>query len=180
MTLFVSADSLRDWAEKLKARAVLPHIVRRLVLATGKGITELDFPAYESVQRPGFDGVVTCVEGNAWLPTGKSVWELSTEDGVRGKAQGDFDKRTINANTKTPKELQKQSCFIFLTPRRFNQKAEWAVEQSRCPDCHWRDVRAYDADDLEQWVDSAPAGIQAWQRILRAASPQLLRENRDA
>jgi len=60
MTLFVSADSLRKWAEKLEARSVFPHLIRRLVIATGTGITEVHFPAYESVQRPGFDGVVTC------------------------------------------------------------------------------------------------------------------------
>ena len=162
MKLFVSADSLRNWAEKLEARSVLPHLLRRLVLSTATGITELDFPAYESIQRPGFDGVVFCAEGNAWLPSGRSVWELSTEDGVRGKAQSDFDKRTIHAHTKLAKEEQERSFFVFLTPRRFNQKADWAAEQLKSPDCHWRGVRAYDADDLEQWVESAPAGIQAW------------------
>jgi len=162
MSLFVSAETLRIWAKKLEARSVLPHLVRRLVKATGIGITELNFPAYESVQRPGFDGLVTCTAGNAWLPAGRSVWELSTEDGVRGKAQGDFEKRTTNPDTKIPKEVQELSYFIFLTPRRFNQKTEWAEEQSKSPDCHWRGVRAYDADDLEQWVESAPAGIQAW------------------
>jgi len=162
MSLFVSADSLRNWAEKLPSRSVLPHIVRRLILATGSGISELDFPANESVQRPGFDGVVDCTDGNAWLPAGRSVWELSTEDGVRGKAQGDFDKRTIDSKTRTPKEEQKRSYFVFLTPRRFNQKAEWAAEQANLPECHWRGVRAYDADDIEQWVEAAPAGIQAW------------------
>ena len=162
MTLFVSADSLRKWAEKLEARSVFPHLIRRLVIATGTGITEVHFPAYESVQRPGFDGVVTCTGGNAWLPTGKSVWELSTEDGVANKAQRDFDKRTINPDTKTPKEEQSQAFYIFLTPRRFNQKAEWAAEQAKSPHCFWRGVRAYDADDVEQWSESAPAGIQAW------------------
>lgn len=162
MTLFVSAESLRKWAEKLEARSVLPHVIRRLVLSTGKGITELDFPAYESVQRPGFDGVVSCAEGNPWLPSGRTVWELSTEDGVRAKAQADFYKRTIDLDTKISQAEQEQSYFIFLTPRRFNQKLEWASEQQGSPQCYWRGVRAYDADDLEQWVESAPAGIQAW------------------
>lgn len=162
MSLFVSANSLRNWAETGQSPSVLPHIVRRLILATGNGISELDFPAYESVQRPGFDGVVDCTDGNAWLPAGRSVWELSTEDGVRGKAQSDFEKRTLDPKTRTPDEEQRRSYFIFLTPRRFNQKVEWAATQSRLPDCHWRGVRAYDADDIEQWVESAPVGIQAW------------------
>ena len=87
---------------------------------------------------------------------------MSTEDGVRGKAQSDFDKRTIAPKTRTPEEEQRRSYFIFLTPRRLNQKAEWAAAQSSLPDCHWRGVRAYDADDIEQWVESAPAGIQSW------------------
>ena len=160
MKLFVTADSLRDWAEKLEARSVLPHVIRRLVSASVNGITELDFPAYESVQRPGFDGVVDCSDGNAWVPKGRSVWELSTEDGVRGKATRDFDKRTIHKETSTSKPEQERSVYVYLTPRRFNQKKEWAAEQSNRG--HWREVRAYDADDLEQWTESAPAGVQSW------------------
>jgi hypothetical protein len=160
MSLFFDAESLRNWAITHQSPAVLPHVVRRLVSATVSTLTALDFPAYESIQRPGFDGVVECTKGNAWVPSGRSVWELSTEDGVRAKAQRDFDKRTVQADTKTPEHEQERASYIFLTPRRFNQKIEWAAEQSRIG--HWREVRAYDADDIEQWAEHAPAGIQAW------------------
>ena len=68
MSLFVSAETLRIWAKKLEARSILPHLVRRLVQATGIGITELNFPAYESVQRPGFDGLVSCTVGILGCP----------------------------------------------------------------------------------------------------------------
>src|SRR4051794_9313061 len=82
MSLFVNAKAIRDWAEEIPARAALPHLCRRLVLATIPNASRIDFPAYESVQRSDFDGRVTCDKGNAWVPSGDSVWELSIESRV--------------------------------------------------------------------------------------------------
>jgi hypothetical protein len=154
--LFVTARSIRHWAGTLEARSVLPHLARRLALSTAGGIEKIDFPAYESAERPGFDGIVECAAGNAWVPTGRSVWELSSNSGVESKANSDFRKRT----KETSRDQQERSLFIFLTPRKFTKKTEWADQ--RLQDGHWREVRAYDADDLEQWIEAAPAGVTAW------------------
>ncbi len=156
MDLFVTAQSIRDWADTLDARSNLPHIVRRLVSATTGGVVEIDFPAHESTQRPGFDGVVECKVGNSWVPVGRSVWELSAEDGVSAKADRDFKKRT----QKTPEAEQRRCFYIFLTPRRFNSKRIWAEQKTT--EGQWLGIRAYDADDLEQWIEMAPPGLIAW------------------
>lgn len=163
MDLFVTARLIRDWADRLDARSTLPHVVRRLVAATASGIAEIDFRAYESVQRPGFDGIVECTSGNAWVPAGRSVWELSTEKDDRGqfkvsKANEDFEKRTEN----TPRDEQERSFYVCLTPRKFNRKRDWAQEKRDDKNSFWRGIRAYDAVDLEQWVEAAPAGVRAW------------------
>jgi hypothetical protein len=48
---------------------------------------------------------------------------------------------------------------VFVTPRRWAGKAAW-VEAKKAKGL-WKDVRAYDASDLEQWLEqSLPA--QAW------------------
>lgn len=156
MDLFVTARSICDWADNLGARATLPQVVRRLVLATATGIDRIDFPALDSSQRPGFDGVIECAAGNAWVPTGRSIWELSTQKDVLRKADGDFCKRT----QETSREEQGRTVYIFLTPRRFSQKNDWGKQKAIATS--WREVRAYDADDLEQWAEAAPSGINAW------------------
>lgn len=163
MDLFVTARSIQDWADSLDARSTLPHVVRRLVVATVNDLSEIDFPAYESIQRPGFDGIVECTRGNAWVPAGRSVWELSTEKDDRGqfkvgKANEDFDKRT----RMTPRDEQERSFYVCLTPRAFNRKRDWAQEKRDDKNSFWRGVRAYDAVDLEQWTEAAPAGVMAW------------------
>jgi hypothetical protein len=158
MNLFVTAQSIRNWSDALDARSVLPHVVRRLVTATANAILEIDFPAYESVQRPGFDGIVECAGGTAWVPNGRSVWELSTETSVRSKANEDFEKRT----KETPQDEQEGTFYVCLTSRRFNKKREWAQEKDDDENNFWLGVRAFDADDLEQWTESAPAGVGAW------------------
>lgn len=158
MVFFVNSRSIRDWSDSLEARSVLPHVVRRLVAATAGGIIEIDFPAYESVQRPGFDGIVECADGNAWVPTGRSVWELSTEKGVASKANDDFKKRS----GETSQEDQERSFYICVTSRRFDKKRDWAKQKACDKTSFWKGIRAYDADDLEQWAESAPAGVSAW------------------
>ena len=41
--------------------------------------------------------------------------------------------------------------FVFVTPRNWPRKEVWATEKAAHED--WKDVRAYDADDLEQWLE---------------------------
>lgn len=156
MDYFVHALAIRRWADEREARFALPHVVRRLVLATVDGNPKVDFPAYESVHRAGYDGVVVCSNGNAWVPEGRSAWELGVNKDVKRKADREFLNRTREASS----EEQKKTCFIFVTPRHWKNKKAWASEQKDHGD--WKDVRAYDSDDLEQWLETAPIGTIAW------------------
>ena len=121
----MTARSIRDWADAKEAKWVLPHVVRRLVVSTVKALKEVDFPAHESGQRPGFDGVVVCEDSDhPWVPHGRSVWELGTNQNVKRKA----DTELLNRSdvSKTSRDEQSRSFFVFVTPRRFTQKREWA------------------------------------------------------
>ncbi|MEX0727920.1 MAG: hypothetical protein WEB58_22300 [Planctomycetaceae bacterium] len=129
-------------------------------------MAKIDFPAYESGRRPGFDGVVECAdEHNPWVPFGPSVWELSTRDRVKSKADEDFAKRT----DETSVEFQIASYFVFATPRHFRGKKQWIQDNSKVG--HWRGVKALDADDFEQWSETAPAGLRAWIGRMIGARP---------
>ncbi len=155
MNYFINALAIRRWAERVDARSTLPQVIRRLATATVKSITEIAFPAHESVQRSGFDGVIVCNDGNAWVPSGRSVWELTVKGRIKSKADDDFAKRTAE----TLKEVQERSVFILATPRHWQNKDDWVAE--RAEDGDWKEVRAYDCDDLEQWFEAC-ASVAIW------------------
>src|SRR2546425_1000252 len=47
---FVDATDLETWAGRLDSQSILPQLIRRLILATGKQITRIEFRAGEGVQ----------------------------------------------------------------------------------------------------------------------------------
>lgn len=157
MSFFVNSQSIKRWAATMDARSRLPHVIRQLVWATidRSQLQKVDFPAYESSQRPGFDGEVICTQGNAWVSEGRSVWELSVQNKTKAKADDDIATRTDS----TSPEERAVTTYVCLTARHFQDKKNWEAEQNNLR--QWKEVKAYDADDLEQWLEMAP-GVAAW------------------
>jgi hypothetical protein len=152
---WVIAQDLQSWAGRLDAESRLPELVRRLVRATVDAPQKVAFPSGESVQTGGWDGIVLTTTGNDYVPDGSSGWELSKRADIKTKADDDYQKRTVD-----PEHLDRaKTTYVFLTPRRWNQKEDWVAEKKA--KAEWADVRAYDADDLEQWLEQAPA-VGAW------------------
>lgn len=100
---------------------------------------------------PGFDGELHSELGNSWVPAGHSCWELSCRADVTTKANEDYAKRSVGSSP----DLRATRTYVALTARRWTGKARWRDE--RIAEGTWMDVRAYDADDLEQWLEQAPA-----------------------
>jgi hypothetical protein len=152
---WVDATDLSLWANRLDSQSRLPQLLRLLIRATVRDIRLIDFPAGESVQIGGYDGKVQVLEGNDFVPDGFSVWELGTNKDIKGKADDDYDKRC-----KAPLETNPaETTFIFVTPRRWANKDKWIQEKNT--EGIWAEVRAYDADNLEQWLEIAPA-VHSW------------------
>lgn len=151
----VSLDLIR-WADQLECRSRLPELLRRLVHATGNDLEFVDFSAGEGVQRPGFDGVVRANHATAFIPAGLSVWEVGCDREILRKANTDYRKRSMGPALGFDVGA---TTYVFVTPRRWAGRDEWAAE--RRAESRWADVRAYDADNLEQWLDLAP-GPAAW------------------
>lgn len=146
----ISATAIRQWAETREAQADLPRLIRRLAMQSGT-ITQIAFPAGESVNLPGWDGEILSTDGDAWVPAGKSCWELSVEAKPTAKANRDYDKRTID----TSADIRLQITLIVVTARRWAGKKAWRDEKRQRGE--WRSVLAYDADDLEAWLEANPA-----------------------
>lgn len=147
----IDADDLVQWADRRDAQAELPALVRDLVLATVPRATRVSFRTGAGVQLGGWDGLVQADPGNAFVPDGLSGWELSVDGKVKQKANSDYRERTNDPLGVVPA----QSAFVFATPRRFAGKDAWA--QARQRERIWREVCVYDADDLEAWLQQAPA-----------------------
>ena len=137
----------------MDARAILPELIRRLISAT-VAVEHLDFPSGESVQQPGWDGLVMSSQGNHFVPLGTSGWECSCETKTSAKADSDYKKRTGE-----PSGLDASASFVFVTPRRWSATRAWAASKRALG--NWADVRALNADDLEQWLELAPS-VAAW------------------
>jgi excisionase family DNA binding protein len=153
-TMQITARQIHEWAAGRAAAGALPRLVRRLALPVGD-VTEVTIPAGDSVARSGWDGELVSVAGNAWVPAGRSFWEMSCEASVTSKANDDYDKRT----KRIPADLRASSTLVIVTARRWSQKTKWVEEKRMTGD--WGQIRALDADDLEAWLEHTPA-VALW------------------
>jgi hypothetical protein len=146
----ITANQLDQWARTMAAQQQLSRLVRRLVHGSVKA-SFVDIPAGDSVTRPGWDGQIVCEVGSAWVPTGQSFWEMSCRADTVSKAIEDYEKRTTN----TAAANRSKAAFIFATALKWPGKGRWAA--AKRADGAWADVRAYDADNFEQWLEQTPA-----------------------
>ena len=150
--LRIQARHLETWASDIGARSRLPVLVRILVNSTGIGLESVDFPGNSESQRPGSDGYVRTIHRTTWIPEGDSRWELGCGQNPKAKADDDYKDKTC----KIDENERKRTTFVFVTPRRWVGCAEWALERHRQEE--WKDVRAYDCNTLEQWLEQSPEG----------------------
>ena len=161
----VTALDLDQWSESMASKPMLPVLVRRLILATAP-VTEITMRAGEGVLLSGWDGLVCSDGDDPHVPRGVSAWELGTKKRARSKAQSDLKGRTGAPRGVDPAT----TAYVAVTSRRWPGRDAWRDE--RRAEGRWADVRAYDADDLETWLERAPS-VHYW------ISEQLGREPRD-
>lgn len=187
--LTIKARQIEEWADsQIDARSYLPVLLRKLVHSTGIDLRQVDFPGYDNAQRKGSDGFVKADGATPWIPEGNSYWEFGTNKGPTTKANSDYIARLTSVD---PHE-RAISTFVFVTPRKWSGKDAWEKQKNRAGD--WKAVRAFDASDLEQWLEqSVPAQIwlaeqlaspnsgyetleQAWRRWANASDPHMTAE----
>lgn len=183
--LTIKARQIESWADQIDARTHLSVLLRKLVHSTGQDLHQVDFPGYDNAQRQGPDGIVTSGTSNPWIPEGTSYWEFGTNQNPRYKAEKDYSARLKSVD---PAE-RANSTFVFVTPRNWHGKTAWENQKKETDD--WKGVKAFDASDLEQWLEEAvPAQIwlaeqlghptsgyetlgRVWQRWANASEPHL-------
>ena len=153
--LTIKAGQIEDWAERnIDARHLLPVLLRKLIHSTGHELRQVDFPGYDNAERKGWDGEIEADAATPWIPEGKSGWEFGTNKNPKSKAESDYANRAS-----VPTDEKAECTFVFVTPRNWPGKTDWA--RSKQAEGDWKAVRAFDASDLEQWLEeSIPA--QMW------------------
>ena len=152
--LTIKARQIESWADQIDARSRLSVLLRMLVHSTGRDLHQVDFPGYDNAQRHGPDGVVKSGASNPWIPEGTSYWEFGTNQNPHGKAEKDYSDRLKSVDSAERENIT----FVFVTPRNWPGKTKWENQKNETGD--WKGVRAFDASDLEQWLEQAvPAQI---------------------
>jgi hypothetical protein len=147
----IKGDDIELWASRIEASALLPELLRRLLLASGV-VQSLEMRADGGVHLPGWDGMVVANRAHPFCPPGVSAWELSVREQVKKKLDEDFEERV-----RSPPALVSRPrlvTYVAVTARRFKQKKAWAAEKKKLG--HWADVRIYDADDVSAWLAQVP------------------------
>jgi addiction module HigA family antidote len=187
--LTIKASQVEQWASsQIDARSRMPVLLRKLVHSTSSDLRQVDFPGYDNAQRKGSDGFVEADAATPWVPEGKSYWEFGTDQRPGAKAESDYKARLDSVD---PGD-RANSTFVFVTPRNWSGKTVWEKRKNEAGD--WKAVRAFDASDLEQWLEqSVPAQIwlaeqlslpvsgyetleEAWRRWATASEPSLTSE----
>jgi addiction module HigA family antidote len=154
--LSIKANDIEAWAShNIRARSRFAELLRTLVHSTGSGLTKVDFPGNDDAERPGWDGLTEASDGTPWVPANRSGWEFGTNVDPKAKAEKDFSKSVAALETSKRAEMT----FVFVTPRRWTGKDAWVSEKKS--EYAWKDVRVYDASDLEQWFEQS-LSAQAW------------------
>lgn len=147
----VTAGHLHSWSDSLAAREDLPGVVASLIRASCPSLESYRFLCGDASQMHGFDGVADVVEGNVFVPEGRSIWEFGAGKNYKSKAGDDYDKRTKELS---PAERSNQS-FTFVTSRKWDSGLkEWQQERSGDG---WLKVQILDANSLELWLGDCPA-----------------------
>jgi len=162
----IDATDLEQWAARRDAQGTFPMLLQKLVAATIGPSEHIQFPANEAIQLPGWDGLVYSERAAGYVPSGHSGWELGVQrTAILKKAQDDYDKRTAQSEPLDPAE----STFVFVTPRTWAKKDVWVKE--RRGEKSWKDVRAYDATDLVNWIERHPS-VGLWLAVQMGKRPQ--------
>lgn len=147
MSFLVDRKDILEWSDEVRAGFDLPRLLRSLISHDNSSISRLYMPANEGARLPGYDGEVEASEPSVLVPAGLSVWELGVEANPASKATKDYKKRTASPGSLIPSK----TTYIAVTSRSWPKRGRWAAD--RRAESVWRDVKAYDVEDLSAALD---------------------------
>jgi hypothetical protein len=162
---WITAQDIDRWAATPQAKSLLPELIRRLVFATVRRehLKKIDFPSGAEFQRPGYDGTTVVTQRTPFVPKGVCFWELGCDvNNPKVKAQSDYDKRIVEHQERIAKgetENLAEATYIAVTASDWQKGGDWVKDRNH--DKVFLEVRAYDSNSLEHWIQDAPA-VSLW------------------
>ena len=148
----VSRDQLLHWASTPDATGDLPRLIRSLIAETAPDVERIHMPVGSGVSGAGWDGIVECTNENRFVPSGLSVWELSTaQANTQSKAARDYEKRVRSI----PSEDRANMTYVAVICAPWVKAPGFATDKSRQRE--FKKVHALNVDGLESWLECAPA-----------------------
>lgn len=151
-------DIVNYFSQEISGRIYFPVLIRYLILSTCTKIDYIEIHGNDDGQRSGLDGkvIIPTQQGCPWIPDGTSIMEFGTSKDATTKITKDFEKRSRELDYSE----QTQITYIAIVSQRYEQKDKWIQKQKSQSNCKWKDIRVYDASDLEQWISqSIPAQV---------------------
>lgn len=151
----VDRDDLLVWAKTFSAPRVLPELIERLIRETAPGLTSILMPSGSGVATHGYDGIVRSTTASDLVPAGLVLWELSTREDCNTKADKDY-KDALETPDGSPTT---DAVYIEVILRPWEKAETWAATKQA--EGRWREVRAYNVDQVMSWLRDAPV-THAW------------------
>lgn len=164
---WITSRDLINWAPQRDCQEHLPLLIRKLIRSETSIVKNILFPMGDNIVQSGWDGKMNSSEETTYLPIGDSVWEIGCLKDFKGKIEGDFAKRTENS-----KDIDRaQTTYVAVTPYVWAGRQEWIDKKNA--DAKWKDVKVYDGQVLEEWIESFPI-VGAWLAKYLEKSPEIL------
>ena len=168
MRSFVTATMIeqRLCAPSRDGQELLPQLVAKLIVASipKEAIREFRFPHGAQVYLPGEDGILAVDDAvqHPHVPSGISVWEMSTARDAKSKANADFangeEKLAEAFPNVVPAVTPDKATFVFVTSRSW-EASKW-IKKKRSGSA-WKFIKVIDAVALEKWLEQCPA-VMLW------------------
>lgn len=162
--MIITEIQLHHWvrSNEREAQGIIPELVGRLVAASVRKPRDIRFPRADSIAQSGEDGYLDTEAGfPAFVPDGKSFWEIGTGANPAAKANSDYNNRT----GATPEATRQESVLVIVTPlsavHAWTSEAQKHWRTEKLDRKEWRDVRVLDGTLLIEWLSSFPV-VERW------------------
>lgn len=148
----IDSNLLKKLVEEKKALfssgGLFSELIRRLILSSGEGITDIRIPTMDDVRAPGFDGKVVSSEQYLYVGKGTSVWEFGTSEDYLSKINEDYNKRTTD-----PCGMKKDETIFYLVTPYLWANPRTSITEWENSKKDWKKVVIVDGSKLCDWLE---------------------------
>ena len=150
---YISSSEIENFTRnnQREAQGFLPLLLRKLIInAIGfDKIKYIDIPGGDSIWKPGVDGkIVPLAESFLGKANQTYIIECGQNKNIAKKIKNDFIKRS-----QEKQGIKSDDIFVFITSQKINKSKILQDLQTSNEKSLWKDVKIFDADDIELWLE---------------------------